>query len=159
MERGEHNLGRGGSDYTASLLAAAFDADVLEIWTDVDGFMTADPKVISRAYCIDHLSYSEAMELSHFGAKVIYPPTIIPAYRKKIPIRIKNTFNPSAKGTLISEQSESGARQIKGISSIKDVTLITVQGIGMVGVPGISMRLFSCLAGLRSTLSYFSGIV
>lgn len=139
-------LGRGGSDYTASLLAAAFDADVLEIWTDVDGFMTADPKVISRAYCIDHLSYSEAMELSHFGAKVIYPPTIIPAYRKKIPIRIKNTFNPSAKGTLISEQSESGARQIKGISSIKDVTLITVQGIGMVGVPGISMRLFSCLA-------------
>lgn len=140
-------LGRGGSDYTAALLAAAFGADHLEIWTDVDGFMTADPKVISRAYCIDHLSYSEAMELSHFGAKVIYPPTILPAYQKKIAIKIKNTFNPMAAGTLISDRVESDvARQIKGISSIKNVSLVTVQGIGMVGVPGISMRLFTCLA-------------
>jgi aspartokinase/homoserine dehydrogenase 1 len=140
-------LGRGGSDYTAALLAAAFDASTLEIWTDVDGFMTADPRVISRAYCIDNLSYAEAMELSHFGAKVIYPPTIIPAYQKKVPILIKNTFNPDAKGTLISHLAESAVpQQIKGISSIKDVSLITVQGIGMVGVTGISMRLFSCLA-------------
>jgi bifunctional aspartokinase / homoserine dehydrogenase 1 len=100
-------LGRGGSDYTAALLAAAFDASTLEIWTDVDGFMTADPRVISRAYCIDHLSYAEAMELSHFGAKVIYPPTIIPAFQKKVPILIKNTFNPDAKGTLISNEGES----------------------------------------------------
>ncbi|GAO31703.1 bifunctional aspartate kinase/homoserine dehydrogenase I [Geofilum rubicundum] len=140
-------LGRGGSDYTAAILAAAFDAATLEIWTDVDGFMTADPRVISRAYCIDHLSYAEAMELSHFGAKVIYPPTIIPAFQKKVPILIKNTFNPNAKGTLISQMAESSlAQQIKGISSIKDVSLVTVQGIGMVGVTGISMRLFSCLA-------------
>ncbi len=140
-------LGRGGSDYTAALLAAAFDAVTLEIWTDVDGFMTADPRVISRAYCIDNLSYAEAMELSHFGAKVIYPPTIIPAFQKKVPILIKNTFNPNAKGTLISHMAESAvAQQIKGISSIKDVSLVTVQGIGMVGVTGISMRLFSCLA-------------
>jgi aspartokinase/homoserine dehydrogenase 1 len=140
-------LGRGGSDYTASLLAAAFDADMLEIWTDVDGFMTADPKVISRAYCIDHLSYAEAMELSHFGAKVIYPPTILPVYQKNIPITIKNTFNPKASGTLIDGVREvPKPRQIKGISSIKNVSLLTVQGIGMVGVSGISMRLFSSLA-------------
>lgn len=140
-------LGRGGSDYTAALLAAAFGADVLEIWTDVDGFMTADPRVISRAYCIDKLSYSEAMELSHFGAKVIYPPTILPVYQKHIPIKIKNTFNPNAPGTLIStETGTTGSRQIKGISSIKNVSLVTVQGIGMVGVTGISMRLFSSLA-------------
>jgi len=143
-------LGRGGSDYTAALLAAAFDSSTLEIWTDVDGFMTADPRVISRSYCIDHLSYAEAMELSHFGAKVIYPPTIIPAYQKKVPILIKNTFNPEAKGTLISNVSKSDVvQQIKGISSIKDVSLVTVQGIGMVGIAGISMRLFSCLASIE----------
>jgi aspartokinase/homoserine dehydrogenase 1 len=140
-------LGRGGSDYTASLLAASFDADMLEIWTDVNGFMTADPKVISRAYCIEHLSYAEAMELSHFGAKVIYPPTILPAYQKKIPITIKNTFNPEAPGTLIDGQKETPKpRQIKGISSIKNVSLLTVHGMGMVGVSGISMRLFASLA-------------
>jgi len=141
------NLGRGGSDYSAALLAAAFDASMLEIWTDVDGFMTADPRVISRAYCIEKLSYSEAMELSHFGAKVIYSPTILPVFQKGIPIRIKNTLNPSAPGTLISnEQDSSPSRQIKGISSIKNVSLLTMQGIGMVGVTGISMRLFSSLA-------------
>ncbi len=140
-------LGRGGSDYTASLIAAAFNAEMLEIWTDVDGFMTADPKVISRAYCIEHLSYAEAMELSHFGAKVIYPPTILPAYQKNISITIKNTFNPSAPGTLIDGAKETLVpRQIKGISSIKNVSLLTVQGIGMVGVSGISMRLFASLA-------------
>ncbi|WP_462318636.1 bifunctional aspartate kinase/homoserine dehydrogenase I [Marinilabilia sp.] len=146
--KGENNtLGRGGSDYTASLLAAAFDADMLEIWTDVDGFMTADPRVISRAYSIKHLSYAEAMELSHFGAKVIYPPTILPVYQKNIPITIKNTFNPEAPGTLIDGVKESsGPKQIKGISSIKSVSLLTVQGIGMVGVSGISMRLFASLA-------------
>lgn len=140
-------LGRGGSDYTASLLAASFNADMLEIWTDVNGFMTADPKVISRAYCIEHLSYAEAMELSHFGAKVIYPPTILPAYQKKIPITIKNTFNPEAAGTLIDGHKETPKpRQIKGISSIKNVSLLTVHGMGMVGVSGISMRLFASLA-------------
>ncbi|MBN2167560.1 MAG: bifunctional aspartate kinase/homoserine dehydrogenase I [Marinilabiliaceae bacterium] len=140
-------LGRGGSDYTAAILAAAFDADILEIWTDVDGFMTADPRIISRSYCIDRLSYAEAMELSHFGAKVIYPPTILPVYQKEIPIVIKNTFNPQAKGTLIDSFKENiSHKQIKGISSIKGMSLITVQGIGMVGVTGISMRLFSSLA-------------
>jgi bifunctional aspartokinase / homoserine dehydrogenase 1 len=140
-------LGRGGSDYTAAILAAAYGADMLEIWTDVDGFMTADPRIISRAYCIDTLSYAEAMELSHFGAKVIYPPTILPVYQKHIPLKIKNTFNPQAPGTLINGHKQGiTPRQIKGISSIKGVSLITVQGIGMVGVTGISMRLFSSLA-------------
>lgn len=140
-------LGRGGSDYTAALLAAAFNAKMLEIWTDVDGFMTADPRVISRAYCIERLSYAEAMELSHFGAKVIYPPTILPVYQKGIPIKIKNTFNPEAPGTLINNEKEKlTGRQIRGISSIKGVSLVTVQGIGMVGVTGISKRLFSSLA-------------
>lgn len=140
-------LGRGGSDYTAALLAASFAADELQIWTDVDGFMTADPRVISRAYCIDRLSYAEAMELSHFGAKVIYPPTILPAYQHQIPIRIKNTFHPEAPGTLIDNNTEvADNRLIKGISSIKDVSLLTVQGVGMVGVTGIAMRLFSSLA-------------
>lgn len=140
-------LGRGGSDYTAALLASALDADELQIWTDVDGFMTADPKVISRAYSIDRLSYAEAMELSHFGAKVIYPPTILPVYKKNIPIRIKNTFHPDAAGTLINGvKSVDDKRLIKGISSIKMVSLLTVQGVGMVGVTGIAMRLFSSLA-------------
>lgn len=143
-------LGRGGSDYTASLIAAAFNAEMLEIWTDVNGFMTADPKVISRAYCIGHLSYAEAMELSHFGAKVIYPPTILPAYQKNIPITIKNTFNPEAPGTLIDGVKETPKpRQIKGISSIKNVSLLTVHGMGMVGVSGISMRLFASLAAME----------
>ncbi len=140
-------LGRGGSDYTAAIIAATYDASILEIWTDVNGFMTADPKIISRAYCIDSLTYSEAMELSHFGAKVIFPPTILPVYKKNIPIRIKNTFNPDAVGTLISNQALAvNGKKIKGISSIKDVSLLTVQGIGMIGVTGIAMRLFKSLA-------------
>lgn len=141
------NLGRGGSDYTAAILAAALDARVLEIWTDVDGFMTADPKVINGALVIDHLSFTEAMELCNFGAKVIYPPTIYPVFHKNIPIYIKNTFNPEAPGTCISEQHPSPeGKAIKGISSINDTCLITVQGLGMVGVIGINSRIFNALA-------------
>jgi aspartokinase/homoserine dehydrogenase 1 len=140
-------LGRGGSDFTAAIIAATYDAEVLEIWTDVNGFMTADPRIISQAYCIDRLSYSEAMELSHFGAKVIYPPTILPVYKKNIPILIKNTFNPEAPGTLINnEKGSTQDQQIKGISSINKVSLLTVQGIGMIGVTGIAMRLFKSMA-------------
>lgn len=140
-------LGRGGSDYTASIIAAIYEASVLEIWTDVNGFMTADPRIISRAYCIDKLSYSEAMELSHFGAKVIFPPTILPVYKKSIPILIKNTFNPDAKGTLINnDKSPLKDKKIKGISSINNVSLLTVQGLGMIGVTGIAMRLFKSMA-------------
>lgn len=142
------NLGRGGSDYTASILASALNASILEIWTDVDGFMTADPRVISSAYVIDRLSFTEAMELCNFGAKVIYPPTIYPVYHKNIPIRILNTFNPAAPGTYISKEKEQGGGRaiIKGISSINDTCLITVQGLGMVGVIGVNYRIFKTLA-------------
>jgi bifunctional aspartokinase / homoserine dehydrogenase 1 len=140
-------LGRGGSDYTAAIIAAALDVDILEIWTDVNGFMTADPRIISKAYTIPELTYSEAMELSHFGAKVIYPPTILPVYQKRIPILIKNTFEPEHQGTRITQSPVNGAdRIIKGISSISGIALVTLQGIGMVGVTGISMRLFTALA-------------
>lgn len=147
-ESGEYTtLGRGGSDYTGAIMAAAVDASSLEIWTDVNGFMTADPRVISKAYTIKMLSYSEAMELSHFGAKVIYPPTILPVYKKGIPVHIKNTMEPEAEGTLITESKLNGKDlPIKGISSISNITLITVQGLGMVGVTGISARLFGALA-------------
>lgn len=141
------NLGRGGSDYTAAILAASLNASVLEIWTDVDGFMTADPRVINNTYVIEHLSFIEAMELCNFGAKVIYPPTIYPVFHKNIPIRIKNTFNPEAPGTCISEQRPSAeGKAIKGISSINDTCLITVSGLGMVGVIGINSRIFNALA-------------
>jgi aspartokinase/homoserine dehydrogenase 1 len=140
------NLGRGGSDYTAAILAAELGATQLEIWTDVDGFMTADPRVISKAYVIDRLSFVEAMELCNFGAKVIYPPTIFPVYHKNIPIIIKNTFNPSAPGTYISRDKEDSTQSIKGISSINDTALVTMQGMGMVGVTGVSCRLFGVLA-------------
>ena len=142
------NLGRGGSDYTASILATALDASILEIWTDVDGFMTADPRVISSAYVIDRLTFTEAMELCNFGAKVIYPPTIYPVYHKNIPIRILNTFNPTAPGTYISRErvKEEGKAMIRGISSINDTCLITVQGLGMVGVIGVNYRIFKTLA-------------
>lgn len=139
------NLGRGGSDYTASIIAAALDADILEIWTDVDGFMTADPRVISNAYVINELSYVEAMELCNFGAKVVYPPTIYPVCHKNIPILIKNTFNPDAPGTIIKQQV-SDMKAIKGISSINDTSLITVTGLGMVGVIGVNYRIFKALA-------------
>jgi aspartokinase/homoserine dehydrogenase 1 len=140
------NLGRGGSDYTASIIAAALDADILEIWTDVDGFMTADPKIINSAYVIRELSYIEAMELSNFGAKVIYPPTIFPVYHKRIPIRIKNTFNPSAPGTYIAKDGVNGGKSIKGISSIGDTCLVTIQGLGMVGIIGVNYRIFKALS-------------
>ena len=140
------NLGRGGSDYTASIIAAALDASFLEIWTDVDGFMTADPKVISTAYTINELSYVEAMELCNFGAKVVYPPTIYPVCVKNIPILIKNTFNPSGKGTVIKRDITEDQKPIKGISSINGTTLITVSGLSMVGVIGVNRRIFSALA-------------
>lgn len=140
------NLGRGGSDYTAAILAAALDADVLEIWTDVDGFMTADPRVISSAYPIKELSYVEAMELCNFGAKVIYPPTIYPVCVKNIPIKVKNTFNPDAEGTIIKEKIEGDHKPIKGISSISGTALITVTGLSMVGVIGVNQRIFTSLA-------------
>ena len=147
VESGETtNLGRGGSDYTASIIAAALDAHVLEIWTDVDGFMTADPRVINNAYVIPELSYVEAMELCNFGAKVVYPPTIYPVCVKNIPILIKNTFNASAPGTIIKREVKDDKRLIKGISSIKGTTLITVSGLSMVGVIGVNRRIFSTLA-------------
>ena len=140
------NLGRGGSDYTAAIIAAALDAEVLEIWTDVDGFMTADPKVIQSAYTINELSYVEAMELCNFGAKVIYPPTIYPVCIKNIPIKVKNTFNPEHPGTLIKDKIDNDLKPIKGISSIKGTTLITVTGLSMVGVIGVNRRIFTTLA-------------
>ena len=140
------NLGRGGSDYTASILAAALRARILEIWTDVDGFMTADPRIINNAYVIEELSYVEAMELSNFGAKVIYPPTIFPAYHSNIPILIKNTFNPQAPGTYITREKLHSGKSIKGISSIDDTSLITVRGLGMVGVIGVNHRIFKSLS-------------
>lgn len=140
------NLGRGGSDYTAAILAAVLDAEVLEIWTDVDGFMTADPRIIKTAYTINELSYIEAMELCNFGAKVIYPPTIYPVCIKNIPIRVKNTFNPENPGTIIKQEVEDNRKPIKGISSISGTALITVTGLSMVGVIGVNRRIFSKLA-------------
>ncbi len=141
-------LGRGGSDYSAAIIAAAIDADVLEIWTDVDGFMSADPKNVEKAYAIEKLTYSEAIELSHFGAKVIYTPTLRPVYKNNIPVLVLNTFKPDLKGTLISHKSaDTNKSPIKGISSIDHIDLITLQGAGMVGVTGTSMRLFGALAG------------
>ncbi|MCR5130158.1 MAG: bifunctional aspartate kinase/homoserine dehydrogenase I [Prevotella sp.] len=140
------NLGRGGSDYTAAIIAAALNAEVLEIWTDVDGFMTADPRVIHTAYTINELSYVEAMELCNFGAKVIYPPTIYPVCVKNIPIKVKNTFNPNFPGTLIKQTIDDDNKPIKGISSISGTTLITVSGLSMVGVIGVNRRIFTALA-------------
>ncbi len=140
-------LGRGGSDYTAAIIAATLEASILEIWTDVDGFMTADPKVISNAYVIERLTFVEAMELCNFGARVIYPPTIFPVYHKNIPVRILNTYNPASGGTLISrEKSNDADKAIKGISSVDDTCLITIRGLGMVGVIGVNYRIFKSLA-------------
>ena len=146
-------LGRGGSDYTASIVAAALDAEMLEIWTDVDGFMTADPHIIKNAYTIPELSYVEALELSNFGAKVIYPPTIYPVCVKNIPIRVKNTFNPRNPGTVIKWKVDNDNKLIKGISSISGATLITITGLSMVGVIGVNQRIFSSLA--QSGISVF----
>jgi len=148
------NLGRGGSDYTAAILAASLHASILEIWSDVDGFMTADPRIINNAYVIEKLSFIEAMELCNFGAKVIYPPTIFPVFHQNIPVKIKNTFNPQAEGTYISrEKANATGKAIKGISSINDTSLITVQGLGMVGVIGVNYRIFRVLA--KSGISVF----
>ncbi|MCL4148189.1 UNVERIFIED_CONTAM: hypothetical protein GTU68_028900, partial [Idotea baltica] len=138
-------LGRGGSDYTAAIIAAAVNADELQIWTDVSGMFTANPSVVKQAFPIPHISYQEAMELSHFGAKVIYPPTIQPVLKKKIPILIKNTFKPEEEGTLITKKT-SNNKPVKGISHIENITLITLEGSGMVGIPGFSKRLFEALS-------------
>lgn len=139
-------LGRGGSDYTASLIAAALDAEVLEIWTDVDGVLTADPRKVKRAFSIDTMSYLEALEMSHFGAKVIYPPTIQPVMQAGILLNIKNTFNPKNPGTIISIDAGDSVGAVKGISSISNIALLTIQGSGLFGVPGIAGSVFSALA-------------
>ena len=139
-------LGRGGSDYTAALIAAGLDAGSLEIWTDVDGVLTADPRRVKKAFSIPEMTYAEAMEMSHFGAKVIYPPTIQPVLAKKIPMWIKNTFNPSHPGTLVSDKQDDSRTPVKGISSIGNIALLTLQGSGLFGVPGIAARLFGSLA-------------
>ena len=145
-ETGESTtLGRGGSDYTAAIYAAALDAEMLEIWTDVSGMMTADPRKVPSAFPIERISYLEAMELSHFGAKVIYPPTIQPALKKKISILIKNTFAPQDKGTLICPTADTD-QPIKGITSIENISLVSLSGSGMIGIPGIASRLFGALA-------------
>lgn len=139
-------LGRGGSDFTAALIAAALDAGVLEIWTDVNGVLTADPRKVKKAFTIPSMTYAEAMEMSHFGAKVIYPPTLKPVLDKKIPLYIKNTFEPQFVGTFISEKAQANDLAVKGISSITNLALLTLEGSGMVGVPGIAGRLFGALA-------------
>ena len=139
-------LGRGGSDYTGAIYAAALKASVLEIWTDVSGMMTADPRMVQNAKEIPKISYQEAMELSHFGAKIIYPPTIQPVMYENISVRIKNTFEPEHPGTLIENESPKDDNFIRGISSIKDICLLSLEGAGMVGIPGFSKRLFDALA-------------
>ena len=147
------NLGRGGSDYTASIIAAALDADCLEIWTDVDGFMTADPRIIKTSYVIDELSFVEAMELCNFGAKVIYPPALYPVCPKDIPVLIKNTFNPEAKGTVIRQKCDNAGRAVTGISSIAGSCVLTVSGASMAGIVGVNSRIFNSLA--REGISVF----
>ena len=149
-------LGRGGSDYTAAILANGLNAAVLEIWTDVSGMYTANPKLVKQARPIKNITYQEAMELSHFGAKVIYPPTIQPALDKKIPIAVKNTMAPEENGTLIQEHTETNGSPIKGISHIEDIALITLEGNGMVGVPGISSRLFGALAAKQINVKFIT---
>ncbi len=139
-------LGRGGSDYTAAIIAAGLDAASIEIWTDVDGVLTADPRKVKKAFTIPKMTYAEAMEMSHFGAKVIYPPTLQPALQKRIPLYIKNTFNPGFEGTYITEQRDPSGHAVTGISSINKVAMLTLQGGGMFGVPGIAGRLFGSLA-------------
>ncbi|MDO4930839.1 MAG: bifunctional aspartate kinase/homoserine dehydrogenase I [Bacteroidales bacterium] len=140
------NLGRGGSDYTAAIIAAALQADVLEIWTDVDGFLTADPRIIPQAYTIPELSYGEATELCNFGAKVVYPPTIFPVCAENIPIYVKNTLNPKAQGSVIRRNVDASTRPVRGISSINETSMVTVSGMSMVGVLGVNRRIFTTLA-------------
>ena len=140
-------LGRGGSDLTASLLAAALKAQELEIWTDVNGVMSADPGKVNNAFSVSEMTYEEAMEMSHFGAKVIFPPTIQPAFDEKIPIRIKNTFSPEFEGTIIREKLvDKNSWLIKGITSIAQISLLRIQGSGMIGMLGMAARLFTVLA-------------
>ncbi|MCC7222175.1 MAG: aspartate kinase, partial [Chitinophagales bacterium] len=139
-------LGRGGSDYTAAIVGAALEAEEIEIWTDVDGVMTADPRKVKKAFSLSEMTYEEAMEMSHFGAKVIHPPTVQPALDKEIPLRIRNTFNPDFSGTLITSAIPRDNYPVKGITSISDITLVTVQGSGLIGVTGIAGRLFTALA-------------
>ncbi len=139
-------LGRGGSDYTAALIGAALDSEVVELWTDVNGVLTADPNKVSSAFTIKSLTYAEAVEMSHFGAKVIYPPTIQPLLKKGIPIRIRNSFDMHGLSTLVSEHANSYDKPVKGISSISDIALLTLQGSGLFGVPGVAARLFRSLA-------------
>ncbi|MEC7567906.1 MAG: aspartate kinase, partial [Bacteroidota bacterium] len=139
-------LGRGGSDLTAALFASALDADRLEIWTDVSGMFTAHPKYVKQARAIKQLSYHEAMELSHFGAKVIYPPTLQPVAEKNIPVVVKNTFKPNEPGTFISNESASNGEVVRGISYIENIALLTLEGSGMIGIPGYSKKLLSTLA-------------
>jgi aspartokinase/homoserine dehydrogenase 1 len=144
-------LGRGGSDYTAAIIAAGLEASLVEIWTDVNGVLTADPRLVRKAFTIPSMTYAEAMEMSHFGAKVIYPPTLQPVLRAHIPLAIRNTFNPSFSGTFISDQKDPGGHAVKGISSIAKVSLLTLSGGGMFGVPGTAARLFGSLA--RSSIN------
>lgn len=139
-------LGRGGSDYTAAILAAALEAAVLEIWTDVSGMFTANPKLVKQAKSVSHISYEEAMELSHFGAKVLYPPTIQPVLNKEIPIVIKNTFEPDDKGTHISKNTNGNGKTVRGISHVGNISLLSLEGPGMIGIPGISKRFFETLS-------------
>jgi aspartokinase/homoserine dehydrogenase 1 len=145
-------LGRGGSDYTAAIFAAALNVDELEIWTDVNGMFTANPKIVKQAFSIKKMTYQEAMEMSHFGAKVLYPPSIQPVLRKEIPILIKNTFKPKAKGTLISSESTTN-NSIKGISHIENISLLTLEGGGLIGIPGIAQRFFGALANKNINIS------
>jgi aspartokinase/homoserine dehydrogenase 1 len=149
-------LGRGGSDYTASILGAALNADIIDIWTDVDGMMTADPRKVPNAFNIPTITYAEAMELSHFGAKVIYPPSLQPAFARNIPIRVLNTFNPTHSGTLVSRTAERRQYTITGISSIDDIALVNVQGSGMIGVAGVSAKLFGVLAAHKISVILIS---
>ncbi len=142
-------LGRGGSDYTTSIIGASLGVDMIEIWTDVDGVLTSDPRKVEKALTIPQMTYAEAVEMSHFGAKVIYPPTMLPALEKRIPINIRNTFNPEHTGTLISGEASQDKRAVKGISSISSLTLLTLHGSGLFGVPGIAQRLFASLAASR----------
>jgi aspartokinase/homoserine dehydrogenase 1 len=148
-------LGRGGSDYSASIYAAALGAKELQIWTDVSGMFTANPRVVKQASPISEISYEEAMELSHFGAKVLYPPTIQPSLRREIPIRIKNTFDPENLGTLISNNPKNG-NEVKGISHIENISLITIEGGGMVGIPGFSQRLFETLSRQKINIVFIT---
>ena len=144
--RNTTTLGRGGSDYSAAIIAAVIEASSLEIWTDVSGMYTANPKWVKQAFAIPNISYKEALELSHFGAKVLYPPTVQPVLDKEIPIRIKNTFKPSEEGTLITKSSNGKNKPVRGISHINNVGLLSLEGTGMIGVPGVSKRLFEALS-------------